>query len=243
MLITTWNCQGAFRRKAQQIAQLMPDIAVIQECESPAKLRWAKGVTPPSDFVWFGENSSKGVGIFSWTKWTFTIDPSHDPSIHHCIPVIATRGADEEAEGKVNLLAIWASGHKQKELSYVGQVYRAVEQYHDFVRQRPTFVLGDWNSNAIWDRERQVSNHSNVIKKLAEAGIVSLYHEHFGEAHGKESQMTFWLYRDQSKGYHLDYCAAPKTWLPKLQSLRLGDYETWRSWSDHSPLMVEFEDL
>ncbi|MFN8444321.1 MAG: hypothetical protein U0175_26295 [Caldilineaceae bacterium] len=236
MKLITWNCQGAFRRKAQLISQMAPDIAVIQECESPAKLRWAKDVTQPNDYLWYGLNPSKGIGIFSWTDWTFAVDPCHDAEIHHGVPIVARRG-----EELLHLVAIWASGHKQKELSYVGQVYRAVETYRDFIRERPTFVIGDWNSNAIWDRERRVSNHSNVIKKLAEAGLVSLYHEHFGEAHGRESQMTFWWHRDQSKGYHLDYCVAPQEWLPRLKSLHVGDYETWRGWSDHSPVMVDIE--
>lgn len=37
MKIVTWNCQGAFRRKAAPIAQFRPDLAVIQECEAPVR--------------------------------------------------------------------------------------------------------------------------------------------------------------------------------------------------------------
>lgn len=251
MKILTWNCQGAFRRKAQPIADLAPDIAVIQECESPARLRWAKDVTPPNDYVWYGINPHKGVGIFSWTDWTFAIDPSHDPSIQHCVPVVAKRDDDQWTMADrekamvnghssiVHLLAIWAMGHKKKEFSYVGQVYQGVHRYFEFLQQRPTFVLGDWNSNAIWDRERKMSNHSNVIKKLAEAEIVSLYHEHFGEAHGKETMATYWHQRSQIQGYHLDYCASPKSWLPRVKSLQLGAFDEWGTLSDHSPLIVE----
>lgn len=235
MLILTWNCQGAFRRKAQLISQLAPDIAVIQECESPAKLRWAKGVTPPNDFVWYGSNPHKGVGIFSWSDWRFAIDADHDPLIQHCIPVVARR--DEEM---LHLVAVWAMGHKKKEFSYVGQVYQGVHRYFEFLQQCPAFVLGDWNSNAIWDRERKVSNHSNVIRKLADAGIVSLYHEYFDEPHGRETQATYWHQRQQFPGYHLDYCAAPKSWLAQVQSVRLGTYDEWGTLSDHSPLTIEF---
>ncbi len=247
MNLLTWNCQGAFRGKAERIAHLAPDLAVIQECECPAKLRWGKGVTPPTSYVWHGDNLDKGVGVFSWTGLNLTIDPCHDPSIRHCVPIVATVDDGRVDDGRwttkeIHLLAVWAMGHRQKEFSYVGQVYRALNTYWDFIQQHQTVVTGDWNSNAIWDRERQVSNHSAVIKKLAEAGMVSLYHEHFGEAHGKESQMTFWLYRDQSKGYHLDYCAVPRLWLPALKSFSVGSYEEWRTGSDHSPLMMEFAD-
>ena len=38
MKLITWNCQGAFRKKAEIILTLNPDILVIQECESPERL-------------------------------------------------------------------------------------------------------------------------------------------------------------------------------------------------------------
>lgn len=34
MKLVTWNCQGAFRKKYALIADLSPDLAVIQECEA-----------------------------------------------------------------------------------------------------------------------------------------------------------------------------------------------------------------
>jgi hypothetical protein len=33
--IVTWNCQGAYGRKAPLIEALHPDIAIIQECKCP----------------------------------------------------------------------------------------------------------------------------------------------------------------------------------------------------------------
>lgn len=38
MKIITWNCQGAFRNKADAIFVHKPDILVIQECEYVDKL-------------------------------------------------------------------------------------------------------------------------------------------------------------------------------------------------------------
>jgi len=37
--VVTWNCQGGFRRKAEVIEALQPDLAIIQECECPDRLR------------------------------------------------------------------------------------------------------------------------------------------------------------------------------------------------------------
>jgi exodeoxyribonuclease-3 len=96
------------------------------------------------------------------------------------------------------------------------------------------------NSNAIWDRERAVSNHSAVVRLLAAAGLVSVYHTHFGEAQGHERQETFFFHRHQHRGYHLDYCFIPESWLPRLATVHVGPFTPWCDYSDHTPLVVEF---
>ena len=66
MKLITWNCQGAFRKKAEIILTLNPDILVIQECESPERLIFKNSTMKPNDFLWFGDNQNKGLGIFSF---------------------------------------------------------------------------------------------------------------------------------------------------------------------------------
>lgn len=234
MKLITWNCQGAFRKKAQPIVELAPTLAVIQECECPAKLRFASGIRPPDDFLWQGGNLDKGVGVFAYGDLRLTLDERYDPAFRHCIPVRVT-GAQE-----LNLLAVWAMGHKQKALSYIGQVYYAALHYADFLRERPSVLIGDFNSNAIWDRERAISNHSAVVRLLAEAGLISLYHTYFGEAPGQEQQGTFYFHRHPHRGYHLDYCFAPAAWLPRLTAVAVGNFTPWCAYSDHTPLVVDF---
>lgn len=234
MKIITWNCQGAFRKKAQTLLDWQPTLAVIQECECPAKLRFPKGCQLPMDFLWQGENLDKGVGAFAYGDLRFTLDERYDPAFRHCIPLRVSGDYD------LHVLAIWAMGHRQKARSYIGQVYHALLHYADFLRERETILLGDWNSNAIWDRERSVSNHSAVVKLLAEANLVSVYHEYFGETPGRERQHTYFHHRSPHQGYHLDYCFVPKSWLPRLKSVTIGDFAPWCEQSDHTPLLVEF---
>ena len=234
MRLITWNCQGAFRKKAQQISGLQPTIAVIQECESPLKLRFQGDIRYPEDFLWQGNNPDKGVGVFAYGDLRLTLDERYDPSIHHCIPV-CVRG-----EYELNLLAIWAMGHKEKARSYIGQVYYAVQRYADFIRERPTILVGDFNSNAIWDRERKVSNHSGVVKALATANIASAYHEYFDETPGQERQKNYFHHRSAYNGWHLDYCFIPTAWLPRLQAVTVGPFTPWCEYSDHTPLIVDF---
>ena len=119
-------------------------------------------------------------------------------------------------------------------------MHHALLHYADFIRERETILLGDLNSNAIWDRERAVSNHSSVVKLLAEANLVSVYHEYFGETPGRERQSTYFHYRSPQRGYHLDYCFVPKSWLGRLKTVTVGAFDPWCTQSDHTPLLVEF---
>jgi endonuclease/exonuclease/phosphatase family metal-dependent hydrolase len=81
------------------------------------------------------------------------------------------------------------------------------------------------------------------VADLEKAGIVSLYHTYFREDQGSETQPTFYLYRNQEKNYHIDYCFAPNHWLHKLKAVSVGPYADWRHLSDHSPLFIEFDKM
>lgn len=237
--IVTWNCQGAFRRKAEDVARFAPDLAVIQECEPLDKLKFPAGVATPTAQLWFGDSgkngtSYKGVGIFSYTNLKLKVAKGYDPAIRHCVPI--------RVSGPVsfNLVAVWAMNHKDRKLSYVGQVHLALHAYARFIRRKETVLIGDFNSNSIWDGERSNGSHGGVVQHLAKRHIHSVYHTHFGEAHGAESRSTFFLQRNRAKPYHLDYCFVPQSWLPRLQSLSVGSYADWITRSDHCPLFVEF---
>ncbi|MEZ4707352.1 MAG: hypothetical protein R3A44_09115 [Caldilineaceae bacterium] len=234
MKLITWNCQGAFRKKGRHLFVLQPTLAVIQECECPAKLRFLHDGPRPADFLWQGDNLHKGVGIFGFGNLQLALDERYDPAFRHCIPVRVS------GEVELHVLAVWAMGHKQKARSYVGQVYHAVLHYADFLREREAVVLGDFNSNAIWDRERQTSNHSALVKLLDDAGLVSAYHTHFNEAPGREQQQTYFHHRSPQKGYHLDYCFVPKSWMGRLKAVNVGTFAPWCEQSDHTPLAVAF---
>ena len=71
MKLVTWNCQGAFRKKADFILALQPDILVIQECELPDKLKFSPTTPKPNDMYWYSDGGKKGVGIFSYSNYKF----------------------------------------------------------------------------------------------------------------------------------------------------------------------------
>jgi len=60
----------AFRKKATKVLEFCPDLVIIPECESPAKLTFSNGSVEPKDKIWIGENHSKGMGIFSYSDFS-----------------------------------------------------------------------------------------------------------------------------------------------------------------------------
>jgi len=102
-------------------------------------------------------------------------------------------------------------------------------------------LIGDFNSNTIWDRKYREGNHSNVVNRLAKKGIFSCYHLHHQQQQGMEQHPTLYLYRHRDKPYHLDYCFASKDMTQKIQSVEIGNYEDWKLYSDHVPVMVTFD--
>jgi len=234
MKIITWNCQGAFRKKAGVIAKYAPDIAVIQECEEPGKLHFVEETWRPKNLVWFGDRGSKGISILSYTNAKFELYKGYDSSIRHCIPVRVT------GCGKLNLIAVWAMNDNSKRLSYIGQVVRAIEAYKDFLSGGNTFVMGDFNSNTQWDSARPSGNHTTVVESLAQHRILSAYHAWFEEKQGEETRPTLYMQRKRRRSFHVDYCFVPEKWYKRMTALLVGSYKDWRNWSDHSPIVAEF---
>lgn len=234
MRIITWNCQGAFRRKAEPIARFRPDIAVIQECECPERWRFPAHVPQPTTCLWFGERATKGIGILSYTDLSFALHPPYDPDIRYCIP-LRVMGPKLD----LHMLAVWAMNHPDPKLSYVGQIAQAVTRYREFISAKETLIVGDFNSNKQWDRKPRIGNHSWLVDTLRQYGLVSTYHQWSGEAQGEETAKTFYMYRKQEKVYHIDYCFIPHSWLERLTAVVVGDHQQWLSMSDHMPLLLE----
>ncbi len=236
MKIITWNCNMAFRKKAAMLLKYKPDIVVVQECEHPDKLVFADGVEKPNDVLWLGTNQHKGLGILSYSDFRIKLSKSHNPDIRLIAPVNLSNG-----QVSIHLLAIWAHNPDDKDGQYITQVWKALDCYKTFINRKNTVLIGDFNSNTIWDRPRRKGNHSDVVRQLASKGIHSVYHQYFRHEHGKEVDPTHYLYRHEKRKYHLDYCFASGDLLASLRSVQVGEYHAWRPYSDHVPIIVRFD--
>jgi len=238
MKIIEWNCQGAFRKKNEQILSLKPDILIIPECENEEKLKFDKLTPKPNDFFWYGDSSNKGIGVFSYSDYKFEILNEFNPKYRYVIPLKVSN-----KQNSFILFAIWAMDNKEKkDARYIGQIWLAINYYSDFLINEKTILIGDFNSNQIWDYKDRVGNHMDVVRKLEEKQIFSLYHKKYSLEYGNEKDATFYMYRKKEKPYHIDYCFASNKILQKGFDLEIEKNDNWINFSDHKPMIIELSD-
>jgi exonuclease III len=229
MRIVSWNCNGAFRKKYQQLANLEADIHVIQECENPALCPdenykiWAKNC------LWTGDNKNKGLGIFCSADIKMVENEWERNGTKYFLSA--------NINDSFNLLAVWNHHANSPNFRYIGQLWKYLQVNKQFMVR--SLVVGDFNSNTIWDEWDRWWNHSDVVRELKEIGIRSLYHECFNEKQGQESTPTFFLQKNVSKRYHIDYAFADASYFDTIISLSIGHSADWLSLSDHMPLIVD----
>lgn len=226
----------AFRKKAQVILTHKPDILIVPECEHPDKLVFETNIPKPTDVLWYGINPNKGLGIFSYSNFRFTVFNSYNTDLKLIIPISVTGGLFD-----FNLFAIWANNPSDKDGQYIEQVWKALRHYDDLLKGKNTLLVGDFNSNTIWDKKHRESNHSNVVKLLEDIGIYSVYHVHHQQTQGAEQHATFYLYRHKEKSYHIDYCFASADIIRQVRAVEIGDFDAWIKYSDHVPVIVTID--
>lgn len=247
MRIITWNCNGALRRKLAEADSLQADILVIQECEDPAHStqayrNWA------GDYLWIGESKNKGIGIFprhghkveqlSWTgEYTiqgFTISsPAQSwrtDELKLFLPFIINQ--------QITVLAVWTKASNGGTFSYTGQLWKYLQIHRNDLRKPGTIIIGDFNSNVIWDRPDRWWNHTDVLAELDQMGLRSQYHHFFNEKPGQETRPTFFMHRNLLKPYHIDY-AFTSSDLTDRSTILIATEKNWLSVSDHVPLVLD----
>jgi len=226
----------AYRKKASLILKHKPDLVIVPECEHPDKMKFGSLAPIPNDVCWFGNNLNKGLGVFSYSNYKLHLNDVHNPGFRTILPIIAKNENHE-----ISLFAVWANNPEDRGHQYVGQVWKAVNFYADLLKNKKTILVGDFNSNTIWDKPRREGNHSTVVGFLASKGIYSAYHKFFNHLQGKEKHNTLFMYRHKDKPYHIDYCFASDDLVKKLLHVEVGKHSKWCKHSDHTPLIVTFD--
>ena len=227
MRILTWNCCGAFRNKAQYIADLKPDIAAIQEVEPIDDKNALSGKTAT---FWHRNTPRplrKSIGMVSYTKIKLApIDT-----------MLGVRRYEVELGSRVfHAMSVWTSVATRPKKDY--------HQLHDalgnpdvaaLIRQRSTVVLGDFNLAP------KFNGWKSLIELTDSLGLESAYHHFFKEEFGQETRPTHFHRGKEDHRFHIDYCFLPKEWTNRITNVEVGTYEKWHQLSDHVPLIVDLD--
>jgi hypothetical protein len=226
MRVVSWNCNGGFRKKAPAVLALEPDLLVIQEItESDA------AAVNCRTSHWIGPDRGKGMAVFNFTDRPSTIDAAYAGSLPWFMPVDWNGFA---------ILAAWACVISNSR-RYVRLIHEAVDHYQPVLSSPRTIIVGDLNSNAVFDRKHRGRSHSDLVERLGRMNISSAYHIGSGEPHGEESFPTFFMYRHRDKPYHFDYAFASNDMLVNAR-LTIGEPDEWILMSDHLPLTLDLPD-
>ena len=247
MKIVTWNCNGALRKKTEELDALNADVYVVQECEDPAHSTanfkaWA------GDYLWIGTSKHKGLGVFPKrgntvraVEWfgSFT-----QPGVTNSSQASSWTTADLKLflpfllNDEYQVLGVWTKADGSKVFRYIGQLWKFLQIHRTQLQRDKTILLGDFNSNRIWDKPDRWWNHSDVVEELAAIGLQSVYHLQTNEPQGRETTPTFFLQRNLDKAYHIDYCFASDD-LFQRSKVEVGDSGEWLSVSDHMPVTLD----
>ncbi|MBB1140721.1 MULTISPECIES: endonuclease/exonuclease/phosphatase family protein [Myroides] len=235
MKIITWNCNGAFRNKYKTLNKFDADILIIQECENPLLTNDLLYKDFARNYLWIGDNKNKGLGIFAKEgiqlkrlQWS---SQYKDHFVKYFLPC--------RVNNEFDLLAVWTHKNNSPNFGYIGQLWKYLQI--NKTKLGNTLIVGDFNSNSIWDEWDRWWNHTDVVDELKEYHIESFYHDFFNQLQGNESKATFYFQRKFEKPYHIDYIFGSYKLLKKLIKFEIGVFSEWIELSDHMPLMCEMK--
>jgi len=231
--LATWNCRiGGFRKKAKHVAPLRPDVLVVQEVEPLDSVLLFAGEHQPTfrDRSYYPSSPRRGIAVLSYTGANIRSVDCEEP-IHGFRRYEVRHGSLA-----FNVVGVWTAVTESRETSYQ-QAHHGIRRNAEWIRQRPTVILGDFNDNASF----KSGNWRHLRQLMESVGLVSAYHQYFREPFGAESRATHFHGGKAAAPFHLDYCFLPSAWAKRVTRVDVGSYEHWHEVSDHVPVVVDID--
>jgi exonuclease III len=232
--IVTWNCNMALRLKFDRLRSLRPDVAVVQECADPDAA--GKGWHPDcTSYDWIGFNPDKGLGIFTFGDLALTRHPSYSETYALYLPEVVS------GRCRFNLLGLWTADPRKIPAGATHDPAAALQYYRSFLAAEPSIVAGDFNRLPQQMSVRRNGPGSSVGDVLARAGLINADYA-MSHASGQPAlRRTHFHQRKFSRGFVVDYIFIPAAQAAHLAAFEVGDPHDWITWSDHVPLVAEFD--
>ena len=236
MKILCWNSEGSLIDKEEAIISLNPDIAIIPESEYLRNINSDKYHLKAKQHLWFprGERN-KVLSVLIYGNYKMDVYDYFKKEYKIIVPLSIT------GKTTFDLYAIYANNPEDPDNQYIEQVLKAINHYHDKLNDN-CMLIGDFNSNIIFDKTYNNTYHSQVIELLNKKHIYSCYHSYFKEEPGKETMPTLYMQKKEGRPYHIDYCFASETYIKRIKGITIGKYKDWIHLSDHMPIIFEFSD-
>ena len=234
--IVSWNCNMALRHKFEALVSLRPDVAIIQECAEPDRDA-GRGWRPACrDADWIGFNAQKGLSIFTFGDLTLRRRPSYAERFSLYLPV--------EIGGpcRFNLLGVWVADARKIPSGATNDPMAAIDFYRPFLAAAPAIVAGDFNRlpQQMSARSKE-SPGASVVELLAETGLENAEYVMSDTSGQHALRRTHYHQRHFNRGFVVDYVFIPAAERARLTAFEVGDPHEWLRWSDHVPLVAEFD--
>jgi exonuclease III len=220
MRFATWNVNsGSIPDRLDELrSQYDADVVAMQETAEP------DGTT---SCLWTGDLKHKGVSLS--TKL-----PCEKVQLDgESSPAVAARFHDSPL-GPFNVLVLWAKPTP----SYFNDLTRTIDLHSDFICERPTVILGDFNMSVrVHSKGRQFYMLNARLNH--DFDVHSAYHEITNERFGMETMTTLYHQWGAAGCFHCDFIYVPSLWISRLASVTIPGYSKFTT-SDHRPVVCEF---
>ena len=206
-----------------------PSVLVAQEVEANATSCSLAGEIQPTYRDLIGDPAypkRNGIGVFLYTDTKLEAVDAADP-------MYGFRRYEARRCSTFQVVGVWMMGTRSRETGYK-QAHDGIRRHADWIRQRPTVILGDFNNDGS-DKTGAWKQLHDVLEPLR---LESAYHRCFKEPLGEESRSTYFHQKKETAGCQRDYCFLPQAWTTHIKNVEVGTYNDWHTISDHAPLIV-----
>ncbi|MGV0734466.1 hypothetical protein [Mycolicibacter sinensis] len=234
--LVEWNVAMSLHTKADLVAGLAPDIAVLPESAHPDRIGDALAAVGATSMQWIGTSPSKGLLVAAFGDWTLRIDDAYDPGYQWVMPLHV------DGPAQIRMLAVWDMNHRgrgHESARRLGACRASMEHYAEFLSGPAdlTVISGDFNNSVYWDKPGGTVRFGDFMDQLQSDGLVSAYHHRHGCIPGAEAHPTLWWTRNVDKPYHVDYTFVSPA--AAIDTVTTGTHTEWLAYSDHPPMAID----